>query len=275
MRGSTRPTTPLRTEIDSELSWVQGDPSQLRQVLVNLTSNALDALGGRRGGVRLSLQNERSNEPSLGGAYFSGGLGSGEDAVVEVADDGDGMPPSTLQRILEPFYTTKSDGLGLGLVAVLGSFAGTKGAIFVESSPGRGASFRVHLEAVAAPPASGGESEALERGGGGTVLFADADESKRALAERAFRQFGFRRRMASNVEETLEILRGARRTWTSWCSTAPHWNPTHPNGSTGSGGGGLKPRSSSPAGARKRKLTSGSKPHRRTGCCIGRIARRN
>jgi PleD family two-component response regulator len=89
-----------------------------------------------------------------------------------------------------------------------GSFAGTKGAIFVESSPGRGASFRVHLEAVAAPPASGGESEAPERGGGGIMLFVDGDESMRALAERAFRQFGFRWRMARNAGEALEVFEG-------------------------------------------------------------------
>jgi len=125
------------------------DPTQLRQVLWNLARNACDALQGQ-GVVRLSASR-------VGGAPQGPGAGGRkrgreEAAAVEivVADTGRGIPLADLERIFDPFYTTKPDGTGLGLATVHRIVESHGGALQVESQPGVGTRFRVHLPAAEA-----------------------------------------------------------------------------------------------------------------------------
>ena len=115
------------------------DVSQLKQVLINLLTNAIDAMPN-------------------GGAIFVGTEQRGDEVVITVRDTGPGIPPEHRDRIFEPFFTTKSavSGTGLGLSVSLGIVERHGGKIKVHSEPGHGATFAVHLPAAAWPAAEAG-----------------------------------------------------------------------------------------------------------------------
>jgi len=125
----------------------EGDPSQIRQVVMNLVTNSSEAIGERAGLITITTgktildgEEARRRDPS-------GELRAGEYVWLRVADDGRGMDEETRRRVFEPFFTTKFTGRGLGLAAVLGIVQGHGGAILVESEPEAGTTFQVLLPA--------------------------------------------------------------------------------------------------------------------------------
>jgi len=157
----------IRLAVDTtpERLWVEGDAGQLQQVLMNLAVNAKDAMPG---GGTLTV----STRP-----------GDGE-AIIEVADTGEGMDEDTRTHLFEPFFTTKGvgKGTGLGLSVVHGIVEQHGGRIEVESSPGEGSVFRVVLQAMPAPDEAAkepsGEKE-LPRGDGARLLVVEDEEGAR------------------------------------------------------------------------------------------------
>jgi signal transduction histidine kinase len=151
-----RSTLPATIDIEERLADVPilfGDPAQLDQAVVNLVTNAAQAIGRKHGRITVTL-GPAGNDPS----------GNGRAAVVlSVEDDGCGMDAATAARIFEPFFTTKKvgDGTGLGLSVVHGIIAGHGGDIVVKSAPGDGARFEIYLplpaEAEADTPAAAAE----------------------------------------------------------------------------------------------------------------------
>ena len=144
----------LEARLDPEPPLVDADVGQIQQVLMNLVINAAEAIGERGGTVTVATGVREvagadealwraSGQPLAPGRYVS----------LEVRDDGPGMDAETVDRIFEPFFTTKFTGRGLGLAAVLGVVRGHRGALSVESSPGRGTVFRI-LFAPSAQPAA-------------------------------------------------------------------------------------------------------------------------
>jgi signal transduction histidine kinase len=135
----------LHVEVDDDVGKVRGDKTQLTQVLINLAANARDAVGGRVGDVWVSLSRPRTGIT----ISTSGGrtLAPGTFVTMAVRDSGTGMDEATLRRIFEPFFTTKGvgQGTGLGLSVTHGIVAGHGGAIQVESTPGKGTQFSIHL----------------------------------------------------------------------------------------------------------------------------------
>jgi two-component system, cell cycle sensor histidine kinase and response regulator CckA len=128
---------------------VEGDVSQLRQVVMNLVLNASEALGNDPGRIRVVTQAGRF--PVAGrGVLHSFDLPEGATVCLEISDTGHGMNATTLARIFDPFFTTKFTGRGLGLAAVLGIVRTHRGALQVESEPGRGSTFRLFLPATGA-----------------------------------------------------------------------------------------------------------------------------
>jgi PAS domain S-box-containing protein len=159
----------LRFDFTPGLPAVEADPTQARQVALNLITNASDALGEGGGVITLRTGALQAGRAYLASAHAREDLPEGPYAYLEVSDTGCGMDEGTLARAFEPFFTTKFIGRGLGLAAVLGIVQGHRGAIKVVSAPGQGSTFRVLFpcsQAVAAPAAPA-VPEGGGRGGGG------------------------------------------------------------------------------------------------------------
>jgi signal transduction histidine kinase len=175
--------------------WVRADPGQLDQVLLNLALNAKDAMP--RGGT-LSLR--LSEEPPPGR--------DGDWARLLVRDDGHGMDAGTRARIFEPFFTTKgpAGGSGLGLASVHGIVLQHGGLIRVDSEPGRGATFEIHLPRLpeGAPAAPAGADDPVPTGQE-TILLVEDSAAVRRLMANALRSHGYRVLEASEGEEALKM----------------------------------------------------------------------
>jgi PAS domain S-box-containing protein len=129
---------------------VKGDPTQIRQVVMNLVANALEAVGEDEGTVTVAVGEMECDGACFPATFLKEDLSEGRYAWVEVSDTGCGMDEETLSKVFDPFFTRKFTGRGLGLASVLGIVRGHRGAIDVTSKPGGGAKFRVLLPAVEA-----------------------------------------------------------------------------------------------------------------------------
>ncbi len=151
-------------EYDLQPAAVEGDPSQLRQVVMNLVSNASEAIGEQSGVVTVTTGTVACSREELRRLAPEGELEPGDYAGLQVSDNGCGMDEETRQRVFEPFFTTKFTGRGLGMAAVLGIVQGHGGTISVESEPEVGTTFRILLPALgkeeAARPPEIGKGEA-------------------------------------------------------------------------------------------------------------------
>jgi two-component system cell cycle sensor histidine kinase/response regulator CckA len=133
----------LRLELASGLPAIQADASQIRQVVMNLITNAAESLGDRTGTVQVTTGVERAELGELPAISPGHVLPAGEYVYIEVRDDGCGMDSETLSKIFDPFFTTKFTGRGLSLAAALGIIRALHGEISVESALGKGSVFRV------------------------------------------------------------------------------------------------------------------------------------
>ncbi|MBI5949039.1 MAG: PAS domain S-box protein [Chloroflexi bacterium] len=191
---------------------VEADPTQLRQVIMNLVINGAESIGDNPGRVTVSTGVLHANRAALASAYLSPDLDEGDYVYVDVSDTGSGMDAATKARIFEPFFTTKFTGRGLGLSAVLGIVRRHGGAIKVESEPGEGTTFRLLLPA-APPEAPGPSKEAPATGAAGRtgcVLIADDEPTVRTVTARMLERMGFRVIAAADGEEALELFAANR-----------------------------------------------------------------
>jgi len=207
MLDLARATLPSHVELRASLApevCVQGDETQLRQVVLNLVANAGEAIGGRPGRVDVGTALVWAAAEDLAWTQNGSTLAPGRYAVLEVADDGSGMDPATRERVFEPFFSTRLSGRGLGLAAVLGIVRGHRGAVGVTSEPGRGSRFRVLLpraeEAAREPVASARAADA--RGAPARVLVIDDQEPVLELARELLGRAGY------EVETALGGRRG-------------------------------------------------------------------
>jgi len=134
----------LALDLEPDLPPLRGDPAQLRQVVMNLVINAAEATTAG-GHVRVRIRSRHVERAELERMRLGPGREPGWYVALEVADDGVGMDTETLERLFEPFYSTKRTGRGLGLAAVLGIVSGHEGAVEISSAPGRGTTFRILL----------------------------------------------------------------------------------------------------------------------------------
>ena len=202
---STSKKAIVHYELADGLPAVEADAGQLQQVVMNLMTNASDALTDRGGTIHLRTgvtelpdcgTGGSADDPPAGGCYV----------FLEVADDGVGMDDEVRSRIFDPFYTTKLSGRGLGLAAVQGIVRGHRGGLRVESQPGKGTVVTVLL------PAS--DAEAVERApgvpalpddlGGGTILVVDDEDGVRELATTVLQAAGFTVIGARDGREAVE-----------------------------------------------------------------------
>jgi len=194
----------FEANLPQDLWLISGDPTQINQVLLNLCVNARDAMphGGR---LAITARNALVDEQSI---VVSRGVSVGSYVVVEVADTGVGMTGEVIARIFEPFFTTKElgSGTGLGLSTVLGIVRSHGGFVQVESQPGRGSLFQLHLpaHATAAAPVS---PDALPadppRGEGELILVVDDESLIRSVTQRTLEAFGYRVILAADGAQAI------------------------------------------------------------------------
>lgn len=133
----------IKYHYSHDLPLIEADATQIRQILMNLVTNASDAIDRTSGVISITTGAMDCNSDCLASTYIDESLDSGQYVYVEVTDTGCGMDKETQKKIFDPFFTTKFTGRGLGLSAVLGIIRGHKGAIKVYSEPGRGTSIKV------------------------------------------------------------------------------------------------------------------------------------
>src|SRR5262249_14710861 len=132
-------------QLGDGLCSIDGEPTQLRQMLMNLVSNAGEALPPKGGRITVRTGSAAVDNEYLAGVLPPNTFSAGDSVFLEGSDNGEGMTPEVVKRIFEPFYTTRFPGRGLGLAAVLGIARRHRGAIRVESKPGIGTAVRVHF----------------------------------------------------------------------------------------------------------------------------------
>jgi PAS domain S-box-containing protein len=193
----------LETRLERAPLLVRADAGQLEQVLLNLATNARDAM--RRGG-RLTLSTEAVELDEAAAA--AAGVPAGRWAALTVADTGHGMAEETRRRIFEPFFTTKEAGrgTGLGLAIVASVVKQHEGAISVDSAPDEGTRFRVLLPRASSPRPSAAEASAPARARGGheTILLVEDDDGVRRLLTRVLERAGYAVVAARNGQEGVK-----------------------------------------------------------------------
>jgi len=205
LRASLAPGVALSIETDPDPPGVVADPVQIRQVLLNLLTNASEAIDGS-GRVVLRTGAVDASREELAASYVDDDLPAGRYVFLEVSDDGVGMDPATRARLFDPFFSTKFVGRGLGLAAVLGIVRAHRGAVSVESESGRGARFRVLLPATDRKPSvRPAPPRPLPRPTqGGHVLVVDDEPAVLRTARRILERNGYRVTSAANGREALE-----------------------------------------------------------------------
>lgn len=214
LRTSISKQATLAWELAPDLPAVSADPTQIRQIVMNLITNASDSLeesGGvitlRTGVARLEdLEDQRFGAPLQGEEPME--QSKGPLVYLEIGDDGLGMSPDTLSRIFDPFFSTKFAGRGLGLAAVMGIVRSHHGLIRIRTEPGEGTAFRVLFPAVAGS-ASKTEKPSGERNewrGTGTILVVEDEEGVREVAERILQDIGFQTIGAEDGRHALDIM---------------------------------------------------------------------
>jgi CheY-like chemotaxis protein len=174
---------------------------QLRQVVVNLISNASEALGDGEGTIRIRTTLRDVDAATLANAFGDEALRPGPFVVLEVADTGPGMDAATLARVFDPFFTTKFTGRGLGMAATLGIVRSHHGAMHVTSAPGQGTVVRVLFRPGGDIALGTGEGT---RAGAGTVLVVDDEPQVRDVARRMLERRGWTVLLAVDGREALD-----------------------------------------------------------------------
>jgi two-component system cell cycle sensor histidine kinase/response regulator CckA len=213
LRRLLREDVKLETEYGRNLPLIRGDKSALDNAVMNLAVNARDALRAQGGGVvriktaRLAL----TQAQALG--YADKTAGPGEVALIEVADNGPGIPAEVREKIWDPFFTTKpvGEGTGLGLSTVYGIVKQADGWIHLECPPEGGAIFRIFLPVYIPPagatpaplPAGPRQQVARDLSGAGRILFVEDEDAVRGVAARLLRARGYEVIEAADGEEAL------------------------------------------------------------------------
>ncbi len=200
----------LTTDYGRNLPLVRADRGQLETAVMNLAVNARDSVRAHGGGS-VRIRTARVTQEQAQGLGYP--TAEGDQALIEVSDDGPGIPPAVLDKIFDPFFTTKpvGEGTGLGLATVYGIVKQSDGWIAVDSKPGEGAAFRIFLPvhipsamttpvAIAAAPK---RPVARDLSGAGRILFVEDEDAVRGVAAKLLRARGYEVIEAASGEEAL------------------------------------------------------------------------
>lgn len=233
LKVSAHHTASPTYHLAARLPQLEADAAQIRQVVVNLITNAAEAMAqrgdddagaDRAGSIRVTTELRDVDAAYLAACVVGAENRPGEYVALEVADTGGGMDDATQARMFEPFFTTKFTGRGLGLAAVHGIVRGHHGAIHVESRPGEGTKVVVLFRPVAAPRAMAGEplrrfqqshvqsagqaaaNAPKQRQQRGTALLVDDDINVREVAQMMLTTLGFEVHVAHDGDEARRLF---------------------------------------------------------------------
>ncbi len=209
----------LVTHLESNLAPVRANAAQLRQIVMNLVTNASEAIGERGGVIRLTTGHVSIDRV----AAISKGVTAGDYVQLEVSDTGAGMPLETQARVFDPFFTTKSAGRGLGLAVVQGIVRKLYGAIHLVSAPNNGATFQILLPCIAGAGAAAGVTEHTDEGTrssmDATVLVVEDEDPLRQAVVNVLRQAvsrysKLRMGLSQSISFIQTVTRSMRFCWT-------------------------------------------------------------
>ena len=212
LKATLPATVRIEEDVDQECGLVQVDPTGLHQIVLNLCTNAFQALRDQKGVIKVRLYRQTEDQREEG---REDDAIAGPDIVLSVTDSGCGMDRETAGRIFEPYFTTKGigAGTGLGLAVVHGIVHDYRGRIAVESEPGVGSTFTVYIPAVTTHPeipddlsSKAGDGKA-SRAVRGRILFVDDEEALCNLGKRLLEHQGYTVTTTTDSREALEVVR--------------------------------------------------------------------
>jgi len=208
MEVSIQKNVVIKYHLAENLPTVEADEAQLQQVILNLITNANEAIGSNSGVISFATGVMHADSAYLEHTVSGEMLAEGRYVYIEVSDTGCGMDKETVQKMFDPFFTTKFTGRGLGMSAVLGIVRGHHGALQVYSEPGKGTTFKMLLPASEqALPAEQAVALADARNGNGVILIVDDEDTIREVASLMLEYSGFSVLTAKNGLEALEVYR--------------------------------------------------------------------
>jgi len=209
LRSSLPSTIEIKRHVTTSPAVVLADPTQIHQLIMNLCTNAAHAMRRDGGVLEISLDRVELDESSAN-QYME--LVPGRYQRLAISDTGHGMDQKTLERIFEPFYTTKQpgEGIGMGLAVIHGIVKSHEGAITVHSEPGGGSTFRVYLPEIQMQ-AKGEPSAAAESipGGNERILFVDDERFLMDIGRQILEGLGYRVTGLTSATEALDLFRKA------------------------------------------------------------------
>ncbi len=198
----------LRLELDPEIIPFEADAAQIQQVILNLVTNASDAIGDRDGAITIATRVAVLAPETIAATFPGQQLRPGRFVVLEVSDTGCGITPEVMDRLFDPFFTTKVQGRGLGLSALLGILRGHHAGYEIRSEPGRGTTFTLYFPAGSgsvedSPPLPARAPSRLR----GTILLVDDESAILSTISPALEHFGFNVMTARDGMEAVEVFR--------------------------------------------------------------------
>ena len=193
----------------ANLPAIEADATQVRQLAMNLITNASEAIGDENGTITVTTGVMQAERAYLSETYLDEELPEGWYDYLEVSDTGCGLDKETQAKIFDPFFTTKFTGRGLGLASALGIVRGHRGAIKVYSEPGRGTTFKVlfPISAQAAREITVPAISVEGWRGQGTILVVDDEEEVRVVTRSMLEEFGFTALLAADGRQGVELFR--------------------------------------------------------------------
>lgn len=207
LRATIPASIDMHQHIAPDTGAVLADPARINQIVVNLATNAYQAMEERGGTLAIELAGETFNDAE--NAKFNVTLGPGSYARLSVKDTGCGIDRETLTKVFEPYFTTKGigKGTGMGLAVVHGLAKSYHGEIVVESEIGRGTAFHVFLPTVTAAPLPEEAVAVTLPGGHESILLVDDEESLVKFEKRALEGLGYQVVPTTSSTEALEVFR--------------------------------------------------------------------
>jgi PAS domain S-box-containing protein len=208
LRASLSKRIQLEFSPGARLPGVMADAAQLQQVIVNLITNAAEAIGEGDGRIELSTRTVDLDPSACAALAPSKDLAPGAYVCLRITDTGCGMSQESLQRIFEPFYTTKASGRGLGLSAMLGILRGHRAGLRVQSQEGQGSTFELFFPAAGeAPPLVATPAPERPESFQGRALVVDDEETVLQAASASLEALGFEVIQARDGMEALDCYR--------------------------------------------------------------------